>query len=623
MYSDLDSKKFDYIVIGTSLTESILSALLSKLNKKVLVLEKSKYYGGDCKNINFKEFEKYKENIKKEPYFKDSEIHNEKLNFKENEKLRDYNIDFNYKVLFSNSLSTKELSSTSAAHYLEFSTIKSYSIYINNSTKIEVPTSKSEIFLSDSLQLKEKQVLFNFLMSVNKIMPVEDDLNSIDDFRKNTEVEEDSIFYKEMRRGFENENENENDADIFIKKYFNYKTMCLLKYVLANKEIYESQGLESYTDNSFGSTISNSRFTMKDMISRITKYLRSVNVYSKNPFLYPIYGSSEFSQALSRLASINNAIYIVNETLSMVISKNQVSEGTSLSKYYIQVIDNERNEKFIVETDTVIINEDYITIDNKETKEEYLKLEGFENFFSFETAPKYIKFIWFFVFSYENGNITENEGPEYIKFPKESIFSKDKNCFPFETIHFYSNSNGSPINRSILKISFLIEYTKADDKIKNELKEKTYEISTRYIEEYIINKNKSNDHNANPNTNINTNQNNDYIRIDDCDSVIGRFGFSHVVYDLKYEFKDKKIINELIITKSNYSESDLDYYFIEAQKHLINLNYERIKEEFLLEEEKKEKKDDEKRSVINNDDELKDDLLDDLMKYVDINKDDL
>jgi hypothetical protein len=72
---------------------------------------------------------------------------------------------------------------------------------------------------------------------------------------------------------------NENDADVFFKKLFNYKSMCLVKYVLANKEIYESQGLESYTDNSFDSKISNSRFTIKDMISRITKYLRRSHEY--------------------------------------------------------------------------------------------------------------------------------------------------------------------------------------------------------------------------------------------------------------------------------------------------------------------------------------------------------
>jgi RAB protein geranylgeranyltransferase component A len=60
MYTELDNSQFDYIIFGTSLEESILSAYLSKSGKKVLHLEISKIYGGDCKNYNMRDFNQCK-----------------------------------------------------------------------------------------------------------------------------------------------------------------------------------------------------------------------------------------------------------------------------------------------------------------------------------------------------------------------------------------------------------------------------------------------------------------------------------------------------------------------------------------------------------------------------------
>ena len=64
MYNDLLNKNFDYVIFGTGLTESILSAYLAKSRKKILVLESSNSYGGDCKNLNLKEIEKLSSDLK-------------------------------------------------------------------------------------------------------------------------------------------------------------------------------------------------------------------------------------------------------------------------------------------------------------------------------------------------------------------------------------------------------------------------------------------------------------------------------------------------------------------------------------------------------------------------------
>lgn len=60
MYQDIANTEYDYIIFGTSLVESALSAYLAKLQKKILHIEVSKSYGGDCKNFNLNELEKCK-----------------------------------------------------------------------------------------------------------------------------------------------------------------------------------------------------------------------------------------------------------------------------------------------------------------------------------------------------------------------------------------------------------------------------------------------------------------------------------------------------------------------------------------------------------------------------------
>lgn len=48
---------------------------------------------------------------------------------------------------------------------------------------------------------------------------------------------------------------------------------------------------------------------------RMTKYMRSIGLYGDSPFMMCNYGSSEYSQAFSRIGSLYRNVYIVNEEL--------------------------------------------------------------------------------------------------------------------------------------------------------------------------------------------------------------------------------------------------------------------------------------------------------------------
>ena len=52
----LDGEEFDVIILGTGITECILSGILSSTqNKKILYIDKQNYYGGDTASINLKQ----------------------------------------------------------------------------------------------------------------------------------------------------------------------------------------------------------------------------------------------------------------------------------------------------------------------------------------------------------------------------------------------------------------------------------------------------------------------------------------------------------------------------------------------------------------------------------------
>ena len=52
-----------------------------------------------------------------------------------------------------------------------------------------------------------------------------------------------------------------------------------------------------------------------EFFKRISKYLRSIGYYGDAPFMMCNYGSSEYSQAFSRVGSLFGNVYIVNEEM--------------------------------------------------------------------------------------------------------------------------------------------------------------------------------------------------------------------------------------------------------------------------------------------------------------------
>jgi RAB protein geranylgeranyltransferase component A len=202
---------------------------------------------------------------------------------------------------------------------MEFISVKK--IYLHENKKfLTIPCSKSEIFTSEDLELFDKQKLLNFIYAVMKLKNKEVDVNTTVDIKKEYEVE--NKIYQEL---VFNLNMNYNQ---FLAQRFSPFLQKIIKFVLANLDPNEN---------------SSNDLTVDYLTDNIYKYLNSLQIYDVNPFIYPLYGSSEFSQALSRMSSVLGSIYIVSDTLKMGVCKNNENLiDPQCPKYAVNVYDSSK-----------------------------------------------------------------------------------------------------------------------------------------------------------------------------------------------------------------------------------------------------------------------------------------
>lgn len=106
-YEPLADGNYDAVVLGTGLTECILSGLLSVGGLRVLHCDRNDYYGGECASLNMKKVvEKFSPNASgPNPELGPS---------------RDYNIDLIPKFIMAGGNMVNMLLHTGVTRYLEF-----------------------------------------------------------------------------------------------------------------------------------------------------------------------------------------------------------------------------------------------------------------------------------------------------------------------------------------------------------------------------------------------------------------------------------------------------------------------------------------------------------------------
>ncbi|CAJ0829472.1 5613_t:CDS:2, partial [Entrophospora sp. SA101] len=135
-------EEYDVIILGTGLTECILSGILSVERKKVLHMDRNDYYGGESASLNLKQL--YRK-------FRPNEEPPTTLG-----KDRDYNIDLIPKFMMANGELVKILTHTDVTRYLEFKQIAGSYVYRDGQIS-KVPANESEAIRSPLMGIFEKR----------------------------------------------------------------------------------------------------------------------------------------------------------------------------------------------------------------------------------------------------------------------------------------------------------------------------------------------------------------------------------------------------------------------------------------------------------------------------------
>lgn len=257
-------EEYDVIVLGTGLTECILSGLLSVEGKKVLHMDRNDYYGGDSASLNLTQL--YRKFRPKEPV-------PTKLG-----RDRDYNIDLIPKFIFASGELTKILVHTEVTRYLEFKQIAGSFVYRDGRIS-KVPSTEMEAVKSPLMGLFEKRrakKFFEFLQNWKEDDPVT---------HQGIDLDNDSM-----------------------------------------KTVYEKFGLEPGTQDFIGHSMAlylDDGYITKPArptYDRIVMYTSSMTRYGKSPYIYPLYGLGELPQSFARLSAIYGGTYMLDKPIDEIVT---------------------------------------------------------------------------------------------------------------------------------------------------------------------------------------------------------------------------------------------------------------------------------------------------------------
>ncbi|CAE6465132.1 unnamed protein product, partial [Rhizoctonia solani] len=255
-------EEYDVIVLGTGLTECILSGLLSVEGKKVLHMDRNDYYGADSASLNLTQlYGKFRNEPAPAELGRD----------------RDYAVDLIPKFIIASGELTHMLVHTDVTRYLEFKQIAGSFVYRDGKIS-KVPSTEMEAVKSPLMGLFEKRRAKKFF---------------------------------EFVQGWKDEDPATHQGVDLDKD-----TM---------KTIYEKFGLEPGTQDFIGHAMAlylDDDYITKsarETINRIVLYTNSMARYGKSPYIYPLYGLGELPQAFARLSAIYGGTYMLDKQVDEIV----------------------------------------------------------------------------------------------------------------------------------------------------------------------------------------------------------------------------------------------------------------------------------------------------------------
>lgn len=274
-------EEYDAIVLGTGLKECILSGMLSVSGKKVLHMDRNKYYGGESASIT-----------PLEELFTKFSMPATQLD--EYGRSRDWNVDLVPKFLMAHGQLVKLLIHTGVTRYLEFKSVEGSYVYKGGKIH-KVPADEKEALSSSLMGLFEKRRFRNFLVFVQDYHF--DDPKTWKDVDQNT---------------------------------------------MTSQQLYDKHGLDKDTSDFTGHALALYRDDeylnrpCGELIRRVKLYSDSLARYGKSPYLYPLYGLGELPQGFARLSAIYGGTYMLDKVIDEIVMEDGkvvgVRSGSDLAR---------------------------------------------------------------------------------------------------------------------------------------------------------------------------------------------------------------------------------------------------------------------------------------------------
>ncbi|KAF8630608.1 hypothetical protein AX15_002835 [Amanita polypyramis BW_CC] len=293
---------FDVAILGTSLTESILAAALSKAGFKVAHIDVDRWYGGDEASLSLDELVQWAEEAResRSQRYTNVCVHNALSPETSHRDSRLYALSLCPSVIPSIGPTIASLIASGVARYGGFRLVDSISIYdtsssssSSSSTPFEsVPCRREDVFKSTKLSLIEKRRIMRFLTSAVS------------------------------------ESEHQIDSDDHLFQFIQTKF-----------------GISESTSSAIGYALAfcTSPFDhARPALDRIRRYIRSSGRYGPSPFLVGQYGGTgEIAQGFCRAAAVHGAVYILGRKILSVgvLLESNVQEEGEAGLYAIMVED--------------------------------------------------------------------------------------------------------------------------------------------------------------------------------------------------------------------------------------------------------------------------------------------
>jgi Rab GDP dissociation inhibitor len=261
--------EYDAIVLGTGLTECMLSGILSTAGLRVLHCDRNNYYGGSCASLNMKQmFEQFSPSNTPAGQAPAEQLLG---------SLRDYNIDLIPKFIMAGGNMVRMLVHTQVTKYLEFKLVEGSFVYTDGRPH-KVPATPREAMTSGLMGLLEKNRCRSFFSFVHSYDP--NDRSTYDSLDLTTMTMADLYKYYGLQPG----------------------TIGFVGHALA-----------LYRDDSYMAR------PAIDTVLRIQLYATSLARHGKSPYLYPLYGLGELPQAFARLSAVHGGTYMLQTPVDQVL----------------------------------------------------------------------------------------------------------------------------------------------------------------------------------------------------------------------------------------------------------------------------------------------------------------